>query len=145
MSDECQDLNALHSLAVDGGRVKIPDRLLSPPEPTEPYIVDLLGNSARAFAESSVQQDREIISRGTLELEGGAAKEMLARLFAMDKPAVSEFEIVTMASSFARAHGLNIREQLAHIDFGALTVAEKHALSVQLGLTPETEPFIWNR
>ena len=56
MSDECQDLNALHSLVVDGGSVKIPDRLTRPPEdPTDPFILDLLRESAKAFYDEFIQ------------------------------------------------------------------------------------------
>lgn len=146
MSDECQDLNALHSLAVDGGRVKIPERLLSPPEPSAPYVIDLLTDAARDFAELSLQQDPDIVtSSAVLSHDQGATEELLVKLLSMERPAVSEYEIVTMALSFARKHDIDIREHLAHIDFGALTVSEKHALSLHLGLTPETEPLIWNR
>lgn len=49
MSSECQELNALHSQSVDGARIKIPERLLTPPEPTTPYIIDLLSEAAANF------------------------------------------------------------------------------------------------
>ena len=58
---------------------------------------------------------------------------------------MSEYEVVTMAAAFARKNNIEMRPYLGHIDFGALGAAEKHALSVQLNLSPERDPYLWNR
>ncbi|KAH9941433.1 RNA dependent RNA polymerase-domain-containing protein [Amylocystis lapponica] len=132
MSDECQDLNALHSLAVDGGSVKIPPHLTSPPDPEAPYIIDLLQESAKTFT---------IISH----------KEVLIRFLSSEKLAVSEYETVMIAAKFARKHNIDLRPYLLHVDFGALATSEKHALMMHFSsleperrLTPERDPYIWN-
>ncbi|KAI0333202.1 RdRP-domain-containing protein [Cubamyces sp. BRFM 1775] len=143
MSDECQDLNALHSLVVDGGSVKVPDRLTHPPEdPTDPFILDLLRESAKAFYDEFIQTVAAQASEqdnDTLE-----AEEMLVGLLTSEKLAISEYELITMAARFADNHGLDIREHLGHVDFSALTTAEKDAISYKLGLTPEKDPYVWN-
>ncbi|KZT10828.1 RdRP-domain-containing protein [Laetiporus sulphureus 93-53] len=142
MSDECQDLNALHSQAVDGASVKIPERLRSPPEPDSPYVIDLLQDSAKRFFETYIQSEPDALEAQTLSPE--AAGEVLARFLSTEKTALSECEVVTMAAAFARRNGISLRPYLCHIDFGALATSEKHALSLQLGLTPEHDPYIWN-
>ena len=52
MCDECQELNALYSLCVDGGSVRIPDRLEKIPERKdgEPFVLDVLHKAAEEFA-----------------------------------------------------------------------------------------------
>ncbi|KAG7097781.1 hypothetical protein E1B28_005100 [Marasmius oreades] len=45
LCSECQELNVLHSQAVDATSVKIPEKLASPPPPpkdSEPFILDTL-------------------------------------------------------------------------------------------------------
>ena len=76
---------------------------------------------------------------------GSDAEDILLGLLTMEKLAVSEFELAMMAVRFADKHGLDIHRHLGHIDFGAFTEAEKHAFSFRLGLTPQKDPYIWNR
>ncbi|KAH9888525.1 RNA dependent RNA polymerase-domain-containing protein [Cubamyces lactineus] len=141
MSDECQDLNALHSLVVDGGSVKIPDRLTRPPEdPTDPFILDLLRESAKAFYDEFIQT----VAASEQVIDTIDAEEVLVGLLTSEKLAISEFELITMAARFADSHHLDIREHLGHVDFSALTTAEKYAISYKLGLTPEKDPYVWN-
>ncbi|KAF9809306.1 hypothetical protein IEO21_07455 [Rhodonia placenta] len=139
MGDECQELNALHSQAVDGAPIKIPERLLSPPDPDTPYIIDLLQESAKRFFDSFIP--------GRLQSAGlppEAAEAVLSQFLSTEKSSLSEYETLTMATAFARRNGIAIRPYLCHIDFGALATSEKHAFSMQLGLTPENDPYIWN-
>lgn len=55
-SSECQELNALHSDAVDGGRVQIPQRLRDPPSQPDSsdsgFILDVLLDDARSFRQN---------------------------------------------------------------------------------------------
>jgi len=142
MSDECQDLNALHSFAVDGAPVKIPDRLKTPPEQKEPYVIDLLQAAAKQFFDDFTQSDPDALEMSALSPDDAA--EILVKFMSTEKVAMSEYEVITMAAAFARRNGIEMRPHLSHIDFGALTSAEKHAISVQLNLTPESDPYIWN-
>ncbi|RDX43226.1 RdRP-domain-containing protein [Lentinus brumalis] len=134
MSDECQDLNALHSLVVDGGSVKIPDRLLHPPsDPEVPFILDQLREAAKAFHDEFMQGAAASGEQHADEVESEAL--LLA---------VSEYELAMMAVRLAEKHQLDIRRHLGHVDFSAFSTAEKHAFSFHLGLTPQTDPYVWN-
>ncbi|OBZ65910.1 ATP-dependent helicase upf1 [Grifola frondosa] len=150
MSNQCQDLNALHSLAVDGGSVKIPEHLTRLPEvqpDSPPYIIALLQQAAREFHDDFLQSHPSgLPDAGSTEdaERPPSAEERLVRLMASEKLAISEYELVMMAARFARRHNMDLRPHLCHIDFGALTTSEKHALSVYLGLTPESDPYMWN-
>lgn len=143
MSDECQDLNALHSLVVDGGSVKIPDRLLHPPTDFDvPFVLDLLREAAKAFHDEFMQ-GTDISG----ERHGDIVdpEDLLVGLLTSEKLAVSEYELAMMAVRFAGKHQLDISKHLGHIDFSAFSTAEKHAFSLTVGLTPQKDPFVWNR
>ena len=143
MSDECQDLNALHSLVVDGGSVKIPDRLANPPtDPDVPFILDQLRDAAKAFYDEFMQSTH---SAGEHEVAALESEETLVGLLTFEKLAVSEYELAMMAVRFANKHQLDIRKHLGQIDFSAFSTAEKYAFSYQLRLTPEKDPYVWNR
>jgi regulator of nonsense transcripts 1 len=142
LCSQCQELNALHSQSVDGARIKIPDRLRTPPAPDEPYIIDLLGNAAKEFAERFTQSVARQTGLMTTHTED--AEELMVQLLQSKQNAVSEYELFNMAFSLARKHDLDIRPHLVHVDFGALSAKEKDAISSTLKLTSENDPYIWN-
>lgn len=145
MSAECQELNALHSQAVDGARVNIPDRLLTPPTPQGKYILDVL-------AEAAAEYHANFAQLGTIDLDtettsADDAEVVLAELFKRKPNAVSEYELFNMALAFARKFSMTaeeIKPYLAHLDMGALAPHEKHAISTTLGLTPMEHRRLWN-
>lgn len=148
MCSECQELNALHSSVVDGGSIKIPERLLKVPERQEGedvprFVLDVLHEEAVRFTEELQQT----LGVGDEQLEIGEeeAEQNIVTLLSSSKMAVSEYELVMHAASIARKHNIDLTRFTAHIDFGALTTAEKYAVSVQLNLDPEQHPYIWNR
>ena len=144
MSDECQDLNALHSLVVDGGSVKIPERLTRiPADPEAPFILDQLRDAAKEFHDEFMNQTRPLDAHDVHEDQ--PFEELLVNLLTAEKLAVSEYELAMMGVRFAEKHGIDIQRHLTHIDFSAFTAAEKHAFSFKLGLTPQNAPFMWNR
>lgn len=145
MSPECQQLNALYSLAVDGGSVKIPDRLIKLPEKTDPtpYVLDELHKSARTFAEQFHQIESSVALTSDVTVE--VAKDIILRLLASENATMSEYEVVCKAASIARKHSIDMKRYLYHIDFSALTIAEKYAISNMLDLNAEEHPYIWNR
>ena len=145
MSNECQDLNALHSLVVDGGSVKIPDRLTNPPtDPDTPFILDQLGDAARDFHDTWMNTP-DFLRPDDSVVNQNVAEDMVVALLTSDKLAVSEYELAMMAVRFTAKHDLDIHRHFGHIDFSAFSTAEKHAFSLRLGLTPQSAPFIWNR
>ncbi|KAH7091839.1 RNA dependent RNA polymerase-domain-containing protein [Auriculariales sp. MPI-PUGE-AT-0066] len=123
MSPECQELNALHSLAVDGGRIKIPQRLKEPPEGTTPYIIDELAKAAAAFADCYLH--------GPLE-----ASEMISQILGSEQHAFSEWELVQRCMALARKHRL---------DFTSFLPQQKYALASALHISPEENARMWNR
>ncbi|GJE97878.1 RNA-directed RNA polymerase domain-containing protein [Phanerochaete sordida] len=153
MSAECQELNALYSLAVDGGSVKIPERLVKVPQNTsdEPFVLDVLHEAARAFADE-FQRNEVPVSHGLRVTAGEAgdgtgaevAADMVLRLLSSETATMSEYEILCKASEIARRHDIPMRQYFSHIDFSALTVAEKYAATSLLQLTEEEIPYVWN-
>lgn len=143
MSSECQELNALHSQSVDGARIKIPERLLTPPEPTTPYIIDLLSDAASEFA-SEFAQIVPDYSMGPSQISRDDAEQLIIQLFRSKQNAVSEFEVFDLALKLARKHDINLRPHLAHLQFSALTSQQKHSISFALSLTYEEDLYVWN-
>ena len=143
LSSQCQELNALHSQSVDGARIKIPDRLLTPPESDEPYIIDLLAAAAENFATRFMESHPvPEVNEDTQSAEEN--KFLILSLLRSQQSALSEYEIFQMAYSVARRYSIEFRPLLVHLDFGAFSTQQKYALSSALRLTPEDDPYIWN-
>ncbi|KDQ12185.1 hypothetical protein BOTBODRAFT_57023 [Botryobasidium botryosum FD-172 SS1] len=141
MSSECQELNALHSQCVDGGRIKIPDRLLiEKAENASPFITDLLADEAKTFAESfSDRHARDILASAE------ETREIIARLLSSGQPSFSEFELFDILLRYARARNVHFAPFLSHISFDALTTANKHALAFALnGMNIPVPDALWN-
>ncbi|THU86805.1 RdRP-domain-containing protein, partial [Dendrothele bispora CBS 962.96] len=143
MCSECQELNALHSQSVDGASVKIPDRLTIPPEPSEPYILDLLADAAQKFADEFVQSEqarRSMIS----DPENLTGKYLLEQLLRSQRSTISEYELFSLAWRMSRKFDFDLTPLLGHFDFGAFTAQQKHAIIGTLQLPQEGYNFIWN-
>lgn len=142
LSPECQELNALHSQSVDGANIKIPDRLKTPPETQEKYIVDLLEEEAKIFAENFTQSES---ARGVItSTDAEDGKALLVQLLQNEHSAVSEYELFNLACKIARKHSFDVRPFLSHIDMSALSSQEKIALSLTVGFSPEEQGQVWN-
>ena len=144
LSTECQELNALYSQAVDGARLSIPNHLRSPPDPpegSEPFILTVLADAAREFAQGLVVEAAHT-DHGSLSPND--ADELIQRLFSIDEALLSEEQMVNLAHKLARRHGLDFRKYFSHINWGALRAAEKKALSAALDLQPLEEAYMWN-
>ena len=143
LSSECQELNALHSQSVDGAKIKIPDRLLTPPESNIPYIIDVLAAAAADFS-SRFLKSHPITEPGLIANSKEHAEELIHSLLGSDQHALSEYEMFDLAFFIARRHSVDFRPYLAHLDMGGLTAQEKYALSTAVGLKPEDDSYIWN-
>ena len=142
LSAQCQELNALHSQCVDGANIKIPDKLATPPEQTEPFILDLLEQASVEFSirfGESASRRTEILTVDRLEGE-----RLLGQLLKSNQSALSEYELFNLAYRLATKYSINIRPYLAQIDTSALTAAEKHTITTTLSLSAVDYPFIWN-
>ncbi|KAJ7446567.1 RNA-directed RNA polymerase [Mycena latifolia] len=150
LSPECQELNALHSQSVDGAAIKIPERLTTPPAPADgedAFIINKLAASAREFADNFTQSNRSNIVAAPDDPTVG--KQLLSRLMQSSQNSLSEYELFTLAFSLSRKLRLSQDEflpYLKYLDFGALTTAQKYAISHALDLDDKYDeyPFIWN-
>jgi hypothetical protein len=145
MSPECQELNALYSFAVDGGSVKIPDRLAKLPDAnlSDPYVLDELHNAAHRFSEQFHQTD--VGSTTVSQITKDVAVDIIVTLLSSGSATMSEYELVCKAAAIARRYSIDFGRYLSHVDFSALATAEKYALSSLLGLNELDHPYIWNR
>ncbi|KAJ7636650.1 RNA-directed RNA polymerase [Roridomyces roridus] len=150
LSPECQELNALHSQSVDGAGIKIPDRLTAPPLPPggeEAFIINKLAAAARVFAENFTQSNPSVLS--ALSGDPNAGKQLLAQIMQSRQNTLSEYELFNLAFKLSRKLGMSVEEfipYLTHVDFGALTATQKHAISHTLDLDDRYQdyPFLWN-
>lgn len=148
MCDECQELNALHSSVVDGASIRIPERLTNVPttkdaESSEPFVLDVLHEDATAFEEEFSQRHADRTGMG--QITPDVAESIIVNLLSSEKMAISEYETVVNAATLARLHGIDLIRFVSHIDFSALSIAEKHAVSTILNVTAAQAPYIWNR
>jgi hypothetical protein len=144
MSTQCQELNALHSRSVDGERIRIPDHLTSPPEVEEPFVLDVLAEKAREFANQFAVEEASHFTN----LDTTTAESMLKSLLSMDNAAFTtsvEDEVLQLCMRFAARNQVDIKQYLNHINFDGLSAQEKYGISSALALTPESHPFVWNR
>ena len=142
LSVQCQELNALHSQCVDGANIKIPDKLATPPEQKEPFILDLLEQASEEFSTrfgESASRRTEILTVDRLEGE-----RLLSQLLKSNQSALSEYELFNLTFRLATKYSINIRPYLAQIDMSALTTAEKHTMTTTLSLSKVDYPYIWN-
>ena len=139
---ECQELNALHSQSVDGGKIFIPDRLSNPPEIEEPFILDLLAEAAAAFSERFLESLP--VYDVARDLPQDDAMQYIRQLLRGERRAFSEFEMFNMAVAIARRRRIDLRPMLPYLDLGAFTAEQKHTISFALYLTPEDDQYIWN-
>uniref|UniRef100_A0A0W0GCD2 Putative RNA-directed RNA polymerase n=1 Tax=Moniliophthora roreri TaxID=221103 RepID=A0A0W0GCD2_MONRR len=152
LSTECQELNALHSQAVDGASVKIPERLASPPEPPGDFILDLLAKEATEFAENftrSIEQRSAITSiqgGGDDDITREDHERILLRLLSSQHNTISEYELFTLAWRFCQKFSLPLAPYMAHFDLGAFTAQQKYAILSTMGLDLDKEryPHFWN-
>jgi len=141
MSTQCQELNALHSLAVDGNRIKIPPRLQEPPEATQPYIIDELAKAAAEFAKEFLAS----VPARSLADDPQDARETISLLLSSDQHAFPEWQLVQKCMALAWKYRLDFRQFLPQIDFGSLTSEQKHVLAGALFMDPNEYARMWNR
>ncbi|CAL1711823.1 unnamed protein product [Somion occarium] len=145
MCDECQELNALHSSVVDGASTRIPSRLENIPKKEgdeEEYVLDALHREAQDFADDFLSNDAS--ASGLAMVDHETAEQFLIALLTTEKMTLSEYEVFVQAVAISRLHHIDLVRYTSHIDFSAMSIAEKHAASATLDLTPEQAPYIWN-
>jgi len=129
LSAECQELNRLFSTCVDGNSIKIPQKLESPPAPSDtPFILDTLHNAAERFIHS-----REVPSRNYEGYTFDAMQLLLSR----DNIAMSEFELVKLTYRWCRRNQTSLMDFLSLFDVNLLSAEEKTWLLSELPVSVE--------
>lgn len=140
---ECQELNALHSQSVDGARIKIPDRLTTPPESAVPFIIDLLEEQAIKFAEAF--EEHTNVAQAITTISRETAEALTINLLRSQQHTISEYELFNLAFRLWKQNSpSNVKTLLSHIDVTALTTQEKYAVSSTLELSAQENAYVWN-
>ncbi|OAP58356.1 hypothetical protein AYL99_07446 [Fonsecaea erecta] len=142
---QCQELNRLFSQCVDGNRIKIPDKLLDPPEAppdAQPFILDVLRDAARQHC-SSVKKAKNPLNaveqRGLghdIQTMGIADRGLLE--FILSNPApFSDFELAKLTLAWCRRNNVRFEEFWAYFDPSQLTADEQAWILAELPPSPE--------
>lgn len=138
MSRECQELNHLFSLCVDGNRIKVPKHLEeSPSQPSESstFILDVLHDAA-----TTTINDRQ---QNTVDCTGytyGAMQLLLSR----DDVAMSEFELLRLTYKWCTQNNCSLAEFLGFFDLTQLSDEERAWILFQLPPTIDMPSLVLN-
>lgn len=138
MSAECQQLNRLFSMCVDGNRIKVPIALESPPQvpmDSVPFILDTLHEAAKQFISS-----RQVTAPNLDGYDFDAMQLLLSR----DDMAVSEFELIRLTHKWCRMNDSTLEDWLHFFDLNLLTASEKAWVLSQLPPSFETSSLVMN-
>lgn len=141
MSPECQELNRLFSLCVDGNRIRIPGKLESPPQPTEdtpPFILDVLHEHAINYVQNRQASRKELMKQPSLGIDG------IEILLSRDEIALSEFETFQMAYNWCTRNDTHIMTLLPFFDFNSMTTVEKAWVLEKLPPTMDGPSLVMN-
>lgn len=138
MSAECQQLNRLFSMCVDGNRIKVPPILESPPQPpsgASPFILDTLHEVAKGLIQA--RQDNS-------HSYDGYNFDAMELLLSRDDVAMSEFELVKLTYRWCQRNNATLMDFLHLFDVNLLTAEEKTWTLNQLPPSVEAPSLILN-
>ena len=141
MSKQCQELNALYSQCVDGAMIRIPDHLRTPPEPSEPFIVDVMLEEAKIFAQQWLANNASL----TTKVEQNSDEQSIIALLSSERLSMSEFQALQLAGKIARRSSIDLRQYYPLMNFSALGVAEKHLVCSMFEMNNSEMRMVWNR
>ena len=129
LSAECQELNRLYSLSVDGNTIKIPQRLESPPIPPNiPFILDVLHGAAEDFIHAQENSSSSY---------DGYTYDAMELLLSRENVAMSEFELVKLTYRWCRQNKAELMDFIHLFDVNLLTADEKIWTLSQLPVSVE--------
>jgi regulator of nonsense transcripts 1 len=139
-SVECQEINRLHSLCVDGNRIKIPDRLMNVPSPRKEVEDSFILNVLHREAEKESFQKlaaRRIWSRFD-------SPDVVETILCQPR-LCTEFRLVVLAYDWCRKKGKGqFWELLPYFNISALTAEQRHWLLKELPPTTEYPGLVMN-
>lgn len=134
---QCQELNRLYSQCVDGNRIKIPDSLCDPPQPspdTEAFILDVLHDLSAAHWE---------VVKKNLTWIDFPDRETLANILSSPNP-LSDFELAKTTYTWCRKNRVPFEEFWTFFATVNLTSDEQAWLLSELPPTARHASFIKN-
>lgn len=138
-SQECQDLNALYSQCVDGGSIKIPERLRGVPEGPTRFIVDQMWAEGMAFAEEWLKKEEN----AEAYVEQGTDEETIIALLGSPRVSLTEFQTIQLAQRLARRSSLSLRPYYSMMDFSSLRDSEKRIIADTFEMNAEERASLW--
>ncbi|KAL3462793.1 hypothetical protein BJX64DRAFT_136699 [Aspergillus heterothallicus] len=140
LSRECQELNRLYSLSVDGNRIKIDDRFTNLPPLDENVRDSFVLNMLHREAEKESQHINTI--RGTFERLD--SRETIETLLSQPR-SCSEFLIIQMTYEWCRrTREAALREFLPYFNLAALGIEQKYWLLQQLPVELDLPALVMN-
>ncbi|CEF83201.1 hypothetical protein FGSG_09076 [Fusarium graminearum PH-1] len=139
MSAQCQELNRLFSQCVDGNRIRIPEKLQSPPKSPDdapPFILDILHSESRDQAHSlSLSQNGDL---------DGYDIDAIQLLLSRQDVAISEFECIKLAHTWCLKNKTSFENLLHLFDFNLLTAEQKAWVLAHAPPSPSTPGLVLN-
>ncbi|KAL4932417.1 RNA dependent RNA polymerase-domain-containing protein [Aspergillus undulatus] len=140
LSSECQELNQLHSLCVDGNRIKIDDRFTKLPPLKEGASQSFVLNVLHEAAEKECQQ--RVAAQGSWEMFD--SRELIETILCQPR-SCSEFRMVELVYDWCRRNReAELAEFLPYFDLGALTVEQQHWLLQELPTATDLPALVMN-
>ena len=138
MSSQCQELNHLFSMCVDGTSIRVPDHLEKcdqPPPDAPPFVLDTLHEAGKCLL-----QVREAAAYDY----DGYTFDAMELLLSRDDVAMSEFELLKLTYRWCRQKNAAFVEFLHVFDLNLLTAEEKMWVLGQLPPSAEVASLVQN-
>lgn len=138
MSAECQQLNRLFSMCVDGNRIKVPSTLESPPQPppnAPPFILDILHDAAKALVQAR---------QASNDNYNGYSFDAMELLLSRGDVAMSEFELVKLTYRWCQKNNTALKDFMHLFDVNLLAAEEQAWTLNQLPPSAEAPSLIMN-
>ena len=136
MSGECQELNHLFSMSVDGNRIKIPKPLENPPKPgDDPFILDTLHEAAAKYVAARQSQSQHW---------DGFTFDAMQLLLSREDFALKEFELAKLTHRWCLRNQLSLVDFLEYFDFNRLSDEEKTWFLGHLPTSVEIRSLVLN-
>ncbi|KAL4947610.1 RNA dependent RNA polymerase-domain-containing protein [Aspergillus filifer] len=140
LSSECQELNRLHSLCVDGNRIRIDDRFTKLPPlkegASDAFILNILHHAAE-------QESQQRIATQT-SWEGLDSREVIETILSQPR-GCPEFRMIGLVHDWCRrTKQAELSEFLPYFDLAALTVEQQHWLLQVLPVATELPALVMN-
>ena len=136
MSGECQELNHLFSMSVDGNRINVPERLEDPPKPeNDVFILDTLHEAASKFVATYQSQSQHC---------DGLTCDAMQLLLSREEFALKEFELVKLTYRWCLRNQARLVDFLEYFDFNRLGDEERAWVLSQLPSSIELPSLVLN-